>query len=694
MATVSLDHISLSFGDRTILADVSLTLASGAKTALTGANGSGKTTLMRIIAGQADPDSGAVVLSKECVVSYLPQSGLTHRGRQLWEEADRAYGTAHEHHKDLKQLEERLAEASPESPEIDELLSAYQGAQDRILASGYYEREAVIDRTLRGLGFHGDDFARPCEEFSGGWQMRIALARILLEEPDVLLLDEPTNYLDIEAREWLASYLEEFPGALLLVSHDRHFLDTVTSHTAELFLGKLKIYPMSYSAYRKRREAEIEELKAAYARQQEEIAKTEDFIRRFRYKATKAKQVQSRVKQLDKLERIELPEHLKTISVRFPKAPRSGDPAVDVVDISKSYGKRRVLENVGLEIRRGDRIVFVGANGAGKSTLMRIIAGVDREYEGVVDYGSAVEIGYFPQDAAEEMPKGVTAIDYLREAAPEKTETELRSLLGAFLFRGDDILKPTDVLSGGERNRLAMLRLLVHPKNLLILDEPTNHLDMSSKDILLDALSTYNGTLILVSHDRYFLEQIGTRVLHFEEVEEAPSIVTYYYGDYAYFLHRRAAEEASPAPSSGRGRQTAGAADPASAGAAGAPYKDADKDPDKTAAPEGPKAGGGKAEGQPDGGDAVLTREERKAAKTRLRKAESIEAEALDEIDRQEARRAAAEKRLADPEVYTNGNLVKEAKAEVDAAEKEKEKAIRRWEEAAAEAERMRLVLD
>ncbi len=676
MATVSLDHISLSFGDRAILQDVGLTLGSGAKTALTGANGSGKTTLMKIIAGQGDPDSGAVVRSKECVVSYLPQSGLTHKGRTLWEEADRAYGEAHEHHEDLKGIEERLSQASPDSPEIDDLLHAYQGAQDRILDSGYYEREAVIDRTLRGLGFHGDDFSRPCEEFSGGWQMRIALARILLEQPDVLLLDEPTNYLDIEAREWLAAYLEDFSGALLLVSHDRHFLDTVTSHTAELFLGRLKIYPMPYSAYRKRREAEIEELKAAYARQQDEIEKTEDFIRRFRYKATKAKQVQSRVKQLDKLDRIELPEHLKTISVRFPKAPRSGDPSVEVIEVSKSYGSRDVLKNVGLEIRRGDRVVFVGANGAGKSTLMRIVAGVDRDFDGIVDYGTAVEIGYFPQDAAEGMPKGVTAVDYLRAAAPEKTETELRSLLGAFLFRGDDIFKPTDILSGGERNRLAMLRLLVHPKNLLILDEPTNHLDMSSKDILLDALSHYNGTLILVSHDRYFLEQIGTRVLHFEEVEDTPSVVSYYYGDYAYFLHRRAAVESLSPPE------------------AASDVKDRRPKPIRhMPGPAGPGA-----EAAPgvenDSGDSVLTREERKAAKTRLRKAETTERELLDEIDRLEARRAGAENRLADPEVYKNGDLVREIKAELEDAENKKADAIRKWEDAAAEAERMRLVLD
>lgn len=665
MATVSLEHVSLSFGDRPVLSDVGLTLSSGSKVALTGANGSGKTTLMRIIVGETQPDSGSVVRSRDSVVSYLPQSGLAHRGRSLWQEADAAYEHFHRHQEELHELEGRLSTMDQNSPELAPILEAYEAAQDRLLQGEYYDRDSSIDRTLRGLGFRADDFGRPCEEFSGGWQMRIALARILLESPDVLLLDEPTNYLDIEAREWLASHLSSFSGALLLVSHDRHFLDTVTTETAELFLARLRIYPMAYSAYRERREQEIESLTAAYARQQEEIARTEDFIRRFRYKATKAKQVQSRVKQLDKMERIELPEHLKTISVRFPAPPRSGDPVLELEGIGRSYEGRKVLENVGFSIRRGDRLVFVGANGAGKSTLMRIVAGIDREFRGKLHFGTAVETGYFPQDAAETMPKGRTALEIVAEAAPEKTEGELRGLLGAFLFRGDDVYKPTDVLSGGERNRLAMLRLLVRPRNLLILDEPTNHLDMSSKDVLLDALSSYTGTLVLVSHDRYFLESIATRVLHFESSPEGPSTVTYYHGDYDYFLYRRGAQQGDEVRS-GVGAEKAGDTEAKGAEAKGAEAKD------------------------PGATLPAMGREERKVAKSRLRRLEEEEETLLARIDEIEAARRRTEEALADPTVYADGEAVRRHTKDLEMLAADREQALSRWEEVSTEAERLR----
>jgi ATP-binding cassette subfamily F protein 3 len=534
MAFVQFSKVSLAFGDRDLLKEVSLYLAAGSRVALTGANGSGKSTLMQVIAGKRSCDSGERAVEKGCRVSYLPQSGIVHHGKTLHDEAEAAYAETHA-------LLDRLDDIGRQLESVDErraapLLNEYNYIQEHIESSGYYTREGSISMALTGLGFQAADFNRPTEEFSGGWQMRIALAKVLLEKPDILLLDEPTNYLDIEARAWLEEWLRSFAGGYLLVSHDRYFLDVCVSEVYELFQGNLKRYAGNYSAYEKVREVEIESLLKRYAEQQEEIARNEVIIRRFRYKASKAAMVQERIKRLDKMERIEIPESLKKISITFPPPPHSGRIALTLGGVGKSYGERRILSGLDLTLESGEKLVVVGGNGAGKTTLLRIIACAGQDggdYEGSVQYGAGISTGYFSQDAAETMNGAESALEFMEAEAPTALIPQVRDMLGAFLFRGDDVYKSVSVLSGGEKSRLALLRLLLKPMNLLILDEPTNHLDLHSKDILLDTLRAYTGTVIFVSHDRSFMEALSTKTL-----ELSPRGHRLIYGNYAYYQER------------------------------------------------------------------------------------------------------------------------------------------------------------
>ena len=548
MAFVQFSKVSLAFGDRDILKDVSVNLAAGTKAALSGANGSGKSTLMKIMAGEIVPDSGQRIAQKNSRIVYLPQSGIVHKGTSLREEADKAFEYGYALQEELDSIGDALKDPDANSKV---LLERHHEITTTLENSGWYRRATLAEQVLIGLGFSQKDMERQTEEFSGGWQMRIALAKALMQEPDILLLDEPTNYLDLEARNWLEQFLSNFSGGFLLVSHDRYFLDTTVTEVYELFNGQLHRYVGNYSHYEKVREGEMESLIARYNQQQEEIHKLEDFIRRFGYKATKAAQAQERQKMLDKLlaQQVEIPESLKKIHFTFPPAPHSGRLVLTLEQVSKSYdGHRQVLNNLDLIVEKGERLVVVGCNGSGKTTLLRILAGEDQAFSGSIKLGAGVAVGYFSQDSAEKIAGNTKVLDFIEKDAPLELIPKLRDMLGAFLFRGDDVFKTLDVLSGGEKSRLALLQLLLRPVNLLILDEPTNHLDLHSKDVLLNALKDFGGTVVFVSHDRGFIEDLATRVIELrpplEDGTEAGWLgrARNFPGSYSYYLERLESE--------------------------------------------------------------------------------------------------------------------------------------------------------
>lgn len=548
MAFVQFSKVSLAFGDRDILKDVSVNLAAGTKAALSGANGSGKSTLMKIMAGEIVPDSGQRIAQKNSRIVYLPQSGIVHKGTSLREEADKAFEYGYALQEELDSIGDALKDPDAKSKV---LLERHHEITTTLENSGWYRRAALAEQVLIGLGFSQKDMERQTEEFSGGWQMRIALAKALMQEPDILLLDEPTNYLDLEARNWLEQFLFNFSGGFLLVSHDRYFLDTTVTEVYELFNGQLHRYAGNYSHYEKVREGEMESLIAKYNQQQEEIHKLEDFIRRFGYKATKAAQAQERQKMLDKLlaQQVEIPESLKKIHFTFPPAPHSGRLVLTLEQVSKSYdGHRQVLNNLDLIVEKGERLVVVGCNGSGKTTLLRILAGEDQAFSGSIKLGAGIAVGYFSQDNAEKIAGNTKVLDFIEKDAPLELIPKLRDMLGAFLFRGDDVFKTLDVLSGGEKSRLALLQLLLRPVNLLILDEPTNHLDLHSKDVLLNALKDFGGTVVFVSHDRGFIEDLATRVIELrpplEDGTEAGWLgrARNFPGSYSYYLERLESE--------------------------------------------------------------------------------------------------------------------------------------------------------
>ena len=544
MAFLHLAGVSTAFGDRDILKNINLNISDSSRIALSGANGSGKSTLLKIAAGIAKPDSGTVSQQRGSRVSYLPQSGLTYSGATLYAESEKAFSIFDSVLERISELEKELASVTDDSENTRSSIEEHHHLQEKLLTSGYYERDREIYKILNGLGFSENDLTRMTDEFSGGWQMRIALARVLLEKPDILFLDEPTNYLDIEARYWLEDFISSYPGGVVIVSHDRFFLDSTVNEIIELFNGDLKKYRGNYSDYEKLRSQELEELVKRYRQQEEEIAKVEYFIRKFRFNASKASLVQSRIKYLETIDRIEIPESLKKIHFTFPSPPHSGKEVLIIDDLSKSYGELKVLDKVSLNIRKGEKVVFAGKNGAGKTTLLKIVSAHDDDYEGDVRTGTDVRRGYFSQDFESTLTKENNVLEEIESSSPTEMIPQLRNLLGAFLFRGDDIFKKVSVLSGGEKNRVALLKLLLKPVNLLILDEPTNHLDINSKDILLEALQSYSGTLLFVSHDRYFIENLATRV-----IEISDGGITDYPGDYEYYLWRKAeAEKADSAP--------------------------------------------------------------------------------------------------------------------------------------------------
>ncbi|MBO7366093.1 MAG: ABC-F family ATP-binding cassette domain-containing protein [Bacteroidales bacterium] len=516
---ISISDLTVSFGGYNLLDGVSFHISESDKIGLVGKNGAGKSTIMKLICGLQSPTSGRIDKPSHLNIGYLPQIMEHHRGKTVMEETMTAFQSVKDLEKELEEINLQLAERTDyQSDEYAELITRLGEIND-VLALDNSEPPAVqAEKVLLGLGFKDEDFGRNTETFSQGWNMRIELAKILLGRPDVLLLDEPTNHLDIESIEWLESYLKAYRGSLMLVSHDRRFLDNVTNRTVEIMLGKIHDYKVPYSKYLELRAERMAQQNAAYENQQRMIEKTEDFIARFRYKPTKSNQVQSRIKALEKLERIEVDEtDNATLTVKFPPAPRSGDVAFKAVDLTVGYPQKVVFRDADIEIRRGEKVALIGRNGEGKTTLMRVIMGQLEPVSGEAKVGHNVHIGYFAQNQEDILDKNETVFDTLDRIAVGDIRTKIRDLLAQFLFRGEDIDKKVGVLSGGERARLGMAKLMLEPYNLLALDEPTNHMDIKSKDILKQALKAYDGTLVVVSHDRDFLEGLVDKMYEFRD---------------------------------------------------------------------------------------------------------------------------------------------------------------------------------
>ena len=536
---ISLDNLSVSYGGWTLFDSISFMINPKDRIGLVGKNGAGKTTLLRIITGEQQPTEGAVSINSECTIGYLPQQMRVADTTTLVDETAKAFDEVIRIEREIERLTEEIgARTDYESEEYATLIHRLNEANDRYHILGGDTREADIERTLLGLGFKRSDFQRPTREFSGGWRMRIELAKLLLRRPSIFLLDEPTNHLDIESIQWLEDYLKNYNGAVLLISHDRAFLDNVTTRTVELSLGKVYDYKVPYSKYVVLRAERRAQQMAAYENQQRLIEKTEEFIEKFRYKPTKSNQVQSRVKQLEKLERIEVDEEdLSRLNIKFPPAPRSGQIVAEVKEVGKAFDQKRIFSGAEFTIERGQKIALVGRNGEGKTTFARILLGELEATEGTIKLGANVNIGYYAQNQDDLMDGEFTVFDTLDRVAVGDIRTRLRDILGAFLFRGEDIDKKVKVLSGGERSRLAMARLMLEPYNLLILDEPTNHMDMRSKDILKEALMKFDGTVVVVSHDREFLDGLVDRIYEFRD-----GGVREYLGDIWYFLEKRKVE--------------------------------------------------------------------------------------------------------------------------------------------------------
>jgi len=502
-----------------------------------GANGTGKSTLMKVLAGLESLDYGGLQQTRGMSIGYLPQEGLRLTGRTVFEECLSVFDELRGMETEIEHLAGQLAVLDDAGSEYESAAERFSMLQERFHALDGYALDAQVGGVLTGLGFGKADWARLTDEFSGGWQMRIALAKLLLAKPNLLLLDEPTNHLDLETRNWLEDYLKSYPFGYILISHDRYFLDVTIDRTVEIWNKRLNVYQGNYTKYLSQKDERRTQLEAAYRNQRIQVEHLEAFINRFRAQATKAKQVQSRIKELEKIERIEIPEEEPVIHFKFPQPPSSGRTVVEAENLSKSYGSKEVLTSVNFNIERGDRVALVGVNGAGKSTLIRLLTGDETPTSGHVKLGHNVVSEYFAQDQYKVLNGDARMLDDISRAAMKVPEVELRSLLGCFLFRGDDVFKPLGVLSGGERNRYALARILVSPSNFLLLDEPTNHLDMRAKDVLLEAIAAFSGTVVFVSHDRYFIDRLATRVL---EVEGGT--VNSHEGNYADFLRRKGLE--------------------------------------------------------------------------------------------------------------------------------------------------------
>jgi ATP-binding cassette subfamily F protein 3 len=532
---IQLQGAGKRFGHKLLFENCDWLITPREKTGLVGGNGTGKSTLLKIICGMESLDYGSISYTNGIKLRYLPQDGLTLSGRTVFAECMTVFADLHEMEKELETLHHSLAELDPLSAEYSAVADRLHHIDSEFRNRDGYAIEAQVGTVLDGLGFHKDDWTRRTEEFSGGWQMRIALAKLLLEKPNLLLLDEPTNHLDLEARNWLESYLTNYPFGYVLISHDRYFLDTTVNRTVEVWNKKVWFYSGNYEKYLAQKAERKAQLEAAYKNQHDRVEALEAFINRFRATATKAKQVQSRIKELEKIERIEIPPDEQTIHFSFPQPKPSGRIVAEFKNVSKSYGAKHVFSGANFVIERGDRIALVGVNGAGKSTMIKLLAGTEPLTSGEYTLGHNAVPDYFAQDQYKELDPERRMLDDLGDAAPRSTNTELRTLLGCFLFSDDDVFKKIGVLSGGERNRYALARMLLAPSNFLLLDEPTNHLDMRAKDVLLDSLRKYSGTVVFVSHDRYFIDNLADRIFEIEDGH-----VHVYPGNYEDYLWRKA----------------------------------------------------------------------------------------------------------------------------------------------------------
>ena len=631
---LQLSSLTKGFGGRILLERVTWQISAGDRVGLCGPNGSGKTTLLRMLAGLDEADSGTITSRSGLTVGYLPQDGLSHAGRSLLDEVSTAFQPLLDIQRTMQELEHQLADPGRSREDHDAILEHYSELQHRFRDEDGYAIDLKVAGVLNGLGFAPADFEKPTDTFSGGWQMRIALAKLILRRPHVLLLDEPTNHLDLEARNWLEDYLADYPHALVLVSHDRYFLDRVVTRIVEIARRALTPYVGTYSEYLVERDARVAVLREQKKRQDEEIARIRHFIDKFRYKATKAAQVQSRVKMLEKMTPIEVPLARKRVHFSFPECRQSGRVALELQGVRKAYGSTVVLDDVDVHVVRGDRIALVGPNGAGKSTLMRMLSGVEPPDRGALVEGHNLVAQYFAQDEATRLDPSLTVYDTLGAASSVEMLPAIRNILGGFLFSGDDVTKPARVLSGGERTRLAVARMLLCPANTLLLDEPTNHLDIDSTDVLLDALADFDGTLIFVSHDRYFVDRLATTV-----IEVGHGAAVRYPGTYEEFRWSRTHRE-----------QTA----PAAAG------------------PRPPAASPGKAAGRAPAGKRATPaasrqhredRRQRGQAERRLKRAQAAREKRIGELERRIAEREGKikeiEATMASPGFYDDRNAAK-----------------------------------
>jgi ATP-binding cassette subfamily F protein 3 len=531
---IQLSGAGKRFGPKLLFENLNWLITNKDRAGLVGANGSGKTTLLKVLAGIETLDYGSLSVTRGISAGYLPQDGLSLSGRSVFAECMSVFASLHRMEQEMEELTHKMAELDPAGPEYAQVADRFHQLDSEFRTRDGYSVEAQVGTVLAGLGFPHSEWHRRTEEFSGGWQMRIALAKLLLEKPNLLLLDEPTNHLDLEARNWLEQYLADYPFAFVLISHDRYFLDVTVGKIIEIWNRGVHFYHGNYEKYLQQKRERTDQLEAAYRNQRERIEQLEAFINRFRYQATKAKQVQSRIKELDKIERIELPDEEKTIHFSFPQPKPSGRIVAEFQNVSKSYGEKFVFGGVSFIIERGDRIALVGVNGAGKSTLIKLLSGSEPLSSGEYRLGHNARVDYFAQDQYKELDPNARMLDDLSSMAPRSSNTELRNLLGCFLFSEDDVFKRIGVLSGGERNRYALARMLLEPSNFLLLDEPTNHLDLRAKDVLLESLEKYTGTVVFVSHDRYFIDKLATRIFEIGNGE-----VSIFPGNYEDYMWRK-----------------------------------------------------------------------------------------------------------------------------------------------------------
>ena len=641
---LAINKLTILYGKKNLFNQVSARILKADCIGLVGSNGSGKTTLLKIIGGITEVDDGVVVRGKKTTVGYLPQEITSFPADStLYQEAETAFAELLALNKELEETNQRLSTVDHDSPNFESLLEKQGHLQHQLDESDFFRMRSQIEKILTGLGFKMEDLERPCGDFSGGWLMRLMLAKLLLARPALLLLDEPTNHLDIESVTWLEEFLKSYPGSLLIISHDRAFLDNITNRTWEISLGNLSAYKGNYSAFVKEKALRMEIQRAAYDNQQAQIQQTMRFVDRFRSKSTKAKQVQSRLKQLDKMERIELEDTEQSVAFRFPPSKPCGKMAVEVSGLGKQYDNKKVFENINFQLQRGDKLAVVGVNGAGKSTLARILAGEEGYDSGTVRLGHNVTVSYFGQHQARELAPDYTVLETLSHATEALTVTQLRSLLGAFLFRGDDVDKKVRVLSGGEKSRLALARMIATPANLLIMDEPTNHLDMTSQDVLQEALAQYDGAIIIVSHNRFFLDQFGKRVLEIKNHQANLHEGTV--SDYLEWVQGQRLEK----PAIGK-----------PADQAVKPVKNQQKSKGKRQ-------------------DEARLRQEKSRFLTPHKKVVATEEK---EIETKEKRKAELEQALADPELYKDQDAFAEKNKAYQEVERHLRRHYQRWEQA------------